>query len=621
MLQSLRDNSKGVISGILIGFLVIIFAVSGSEALFNFDPTTKSVVSVNGEDITELDIARASNNYKQQMMARYGDSLPADFLSDENIRQPVLENLIQRKVLTQKAHDAGMRISDDYVNQQILSTPQFQGSNGAFDPNVYQQLLRTAGFTPANYKKALAEDSLVNQLTAGVIESSFVTAAELENIVALNFQTRNFTYAVIPAAKVSEGVEVTDAEIEAYYQANPQSFTNPEQVAVDYIDLDVNVLMTGIEVSEEQARQQFEQNVAAFQSQTEREAAHILIENNDEAKIAEVSEKLAAGADFAELAKTYSDDLGTRDQGGELGFSTGEAFPAEFEGALAGLQVGGVSGPVKTEAGTHFIKLVSERGAEPPSFEEERNRIVDQIKRAEAENQFVNLLERLKDLSYNAENLGEVAEELGLESKNTGLFGRNTGTGIAADSRFVSAAFSDEVLVENNSSDVIELSTTRAVVLKKTDHQQSYVKPLDEVKEQITATLRNNKIQTLLASSAQELLASVAAGQALAAVAADAGYEVKTVENGERSDASIDREVVRQAFSLAKPQGENPVLASTRTTTGDYAVIALTAVNLGGQELPAEQKNAIAAQLNNMTGQGEYASYQNLLREKASIKR
>src|SRR5690606_11077356 len=105
--------------------------------------------------------------------------------------------------------------------------------------------------------------------------------------------------------------------------------------------------------------------------------------------------------------------------------------------------------------------------------------------------------------------------------------------------------------------------------------QQSYVKPLDEVKEHITATLRNNKIQTLLAFSAQELLTSVAAGQALAAVAADAGYELNTVENGELSDASIDREVVRQAFSLANPLGESPVLASTRTMTGDYAVFAL----------------------------------------------
>lgn len=621
MLQSLRDNSKGVISGILIGFLVIIFAVSGSEALFNFDPTTKGVVSVNGEDITEMEIVRASANYRQQMMARYGDSLPADFLSDENIRQPVIENLIQRKVLTQTAEDAGMTIGENFVNQQILSTPQFQGSNGVFDPNVYQQLLRTAGFTPANYRKALAEDSLVNQLTAGVIESSFVTPVELDTIIALNFQTRDFTYAVIPAAKISEGVEVSDAEIEAYYQANTQSFTNPEQVAVDYIDLSVADLMAGIEVSEEQARQQFEQNVAAFQARTEREAAHILIENNDEAKIAEVSEKLAAGEDFAELAKTYSDDLGTRDQGGELGFTSGDAFPAEFESALAALQVGAVSAPVKTDAGTHFVKLVSERGSEPPSFEEERNRIVDQLKRSEAENQFVNLLERLRDLSYNAENLAEVAEELGLENKNTGLFGRGTGNGIAAESQFVAAAFSDEVLLENNSSEVIELSPSRVVVLKKTDHKQSYIKPLEEVKEQIVTIVRDTKIQNLLASRAEEVVASVRAGQALETVVADAGYEVKVVENGSRNDVSVDRDVLRQAFSLAKPRGEAAVVTATRTSTGDYAVIALTAVNLGGQEVATEQKTAIAAQLKGMTGQGEYASYQDLLREKASIKR
>ena len=249
MLQSLRDNSKGVIAGMLIGFLVIIFAVSGSESLFNFDPATKGVVSVNGEDITEVDIVRASANYRRQMAAQYGDSLPPDFLSDENIRQPVIENLIQRKVLTQKAEESGMTVGDSFVNQQILSTPQFQGSNGVFDPNVYQQLLRTVGFTPANYKKALAEDSLVNQLTAGVIESSFVTPAELEMIIALSFQTRDFSYAVIPAAKIGESLEVSDAEIDAYYQSNTQSFTHPEQVAVDYIDLNVADLMNGIEIT------------------------------------------------------------------------------------------------------------------------------------------------------------------------------------------------------------------------------------------------------------------------------------------------------------------------------------------------------------------------------------
>lgn len=620
MLQNLRDNSKGVISGILIGFLVIIFAVSGSEALFNFDPATKGVVSVNGEDITEVDIARASANYKQRMAAQYGDSLPADFLTDENVRQPVIENLIQRRVLTQTAKESGMTVGDREVNEQILSTPQFQ-KDGVFDPMIYQQLLRTAGFTPITYKKVLAEDSLVNQLTAGVTESSFVTAAELDMIIALSFQTRDFSYAIIPAAKIRESVEVTDAEVDAYYQANTQSFTNPEQVAVDYIDLNVFDLMESIEVSEEQVRQQYEQNAAAFVAKTERQAAHILIEDNDATKVTEVTQKLAAGDDFAELAKTYSDDLGTREQGGDLGFTTGETFPEEFESALAALSVGGISAPVQTDAGTHFIKLVSERGAEVPTFEEERNRIMDQLKRSEAENQFIAQLEKLRDLSYNAESLADVAEELGLENKNTGLFDRNSGQGIAAESQFVTAAFSDEVLQENNSSDVIELAPNRVVVLKKTEHKPSYIKPLEEVKEQIGTIVLDNKVSALLAEKAQELQAATSSGQTLVVAAEAAGYEVKTVEDVSRNDVNVDREILRQAFMTAKPRDEQPVIATTRTTAGDYAVIAVTGVNLGAQELPAEQKVAIEAQLKNMMGEGEYASYQNLLRENASIKR
>lgn len=236
MLQNLRDNSKGVISGILIGFLVIIFAISGSEALFNADPSSKGVVSVNGDDITEADILRASANYKQQLTSRYGDSLPAEYLSDENVRKPVIDNLIQRRVLTQSATESGLTIGNDAIDQQIISTPAFQKPDGSFDPVLYQQLLRSNGFTPGSYKKTLVEDSIVNQLASGIVNSSFVTPAELDEVIALSFQTRSFSYAVIPAEKLKAGLTVSDAEIETYYQENSQSFTNPEQVAVDYID-------------------------------------------------------------------------------------------------------------------------------------------------------------------------------------------------------------------------------------------------------------------------------------------------------------------------------------------------------------------------------------------------
>src|SRR5690606_6434820 len=332
-----------------------------------------------------------------------------------------------------------------------------------FDRDRFQLVLRNIGYTPSTYRNVLAEDVVINQLGRGVLETSFVTPAELETIISLNFQTRDFSYVVLPAEKIRDEVVVNDQEIESYYENNPQEFTIPEQVAVDYIELSVDSLMPETEITEAQVRQQYEQNLASFVATPERQAAHILIESSDEKVVTEISEKLANGEDFAELAKTYSDDLGSREQGGDLGFTTGDTFPVEFEEALATLSVDGVSAPVVTDAGTHCIKKLAERRTEVPPFEEQRERIAEPLKRAQAENTFVELLDRLRDLSYNAEDLGDVANELNLPYQNTGLFSRMGGEGVAAESLFVNAAFSTDVLEQGNSSEVLELSPSRVI--------------------------------------------------------------------------------------------------------------------------------------------------------------
>src|SRR5690606_16512168 len=164
MLQNLRDNSKGVVSGLLIGLLVVIFALTGAEALFNLDTTTSSAVEVNGTKISEQEIARAVALQKQQMLARYGDSIPAEFLTDEYLRGPVIENLIERKLLLQTARESGLAVSDQQLNEQILSTPQFRLEDGSFDSARYQMLLRNIDHTPSTYKAVLAEDAIITQL-------------------------------------------------------------------------------------------------------------------------------------------------------------------------------------------------------------------------------------------------------------------------------------------------------------------------------------------------------------------------------------------------------------------------------------------------------------------------
>lgn len=619
MLQHLRDNSRGVISFILIGFLVVIFALTGVEALFNWDTSANQAAKVNGESVTEMDVARAIGMQKQQMLSTYGDQIPAEFLTDEYLRKPVIENLVQRMVLAQAAVNSGMAVGSTYLSEQIASAPQFKNETGAFDNDRYQQVLRNMGYTHSTYSKILSDEIVINQLQSGVSASAFATPSQLDDVVTLSFQSRDIGYAILPATKVRESIVIDASETQAYYDANQKMFTSEEQIAVDYISLSVSDLMGNIALTEEQVRKQYEQNLSTFVAAPERQAAHILVEGDDQEKIKIISDKLAAGEDFTALAKEYSDDLGSKEQGGDLGFTKGDAFPEAFETALAALKVGDVSKAVKTDAGTHFIKLLAEKGSEPATFEEQKASLEEQLKRAEAEAVFVAQLEKLRDLSYNAENLAEVAQELGLKSQNSGLFERNKGTSLMANPLVVAAAFSDEVLKEGNSSDVVEIDSSNVIVLKKTDYKPSQVKPLDQVQEQIANTLKDQKAKTLLDEQAAKLIADLKSGANFAELSSAAGIELKQAKAATRSSADVDADVLRYAFTMNKPASA-PTFGSVMTANGDVAVVALDAVTPGSYDkVTPEQKTAITAQLGDIFGRNDFASYQKFLKDSADI--
>ena len=620
MLQHLRDNSRGVISFILIGFLVIIFALTGVEALFNWDTSANQAAKVNGEPVSEMDVARAISMQKQQMLNTYGDQIPAEFLTDGYLRKPVIENLVQRMVLSQAAGKSGMVVGSAYLGEQIASAPQFKNDTGVFDNNRYQQALRNMGYTHSTYSKILSDEIIINQLQAGISATAFATQFQLDNVVALSFQSRDFSYVVIPAAKVRDSINIDTGDVQAYYDANQQMFTSEEQIAVDFINLSVTDLMKNIAITEEQVRKQYEQNRSSFVASTERQAAHILVEGDNQEKIKAIEEKLSAGEDFTVLAKEFSDDLGSKEQGGDLGFTKGDAFPAEFETALAALKVGEVSAAVKTDAGTHFIKLLAEKGAEPPTFEVQKASIEDQLKRAEAEKLFVAQLEKLRDLSYNAENLAEVAKELGLKAESSGLFERSKGKNLMGNEKVVTAAFSDEVLQEGNSSDVIEIDASNVVVLKKTDYKPSQVKVLASVQEQITNILKDQKAKTLLAEQAATLIADLKSGKSFAELSGAVGAELKQVKAATRSTADIDTDVLRYAFTMNKPTSGASTFGSVITAGGDMAVVAVGAVTPGSYEkVTSEQKIAMTAQLGNIYGKNDFSSYQNFLKDAADI--
>src|SRR5690554_869143 len=250
MLQSLRDNSRGVVAGLLIGLLVIIFALTGAEALFTGGGAQGAVVTVNGHDITEQDIARQVSMERRQILSRFGDSVPDEFLSEERLRPAAIEALVERQVLVQEAASKGMAVSVETLNNILLATEAFQGPDGRFDPDRYQQLVRSAGFTPATYRRALEEDMLINQLTSGIAGTGFVTPAELEQLIALSYQSRDFHYVTLNADSVADDVSISEAAIREYYENNQSQFTQEEQIAVDYVELSIDSLMAEIEIPE-----------------------------------------------------------------------------------------------------------------------------------------------------------------------------------------------------------------------------------------------------------------------------------------------------------------------------------------------------------------------------------
>ncbi|KUJ80234.1 peptidylprolyl isomerase [Microbulbifer flavimaris] len=620
MLQSMRDNLKGTAAIIVAAFFGFIMVIGGIDFFTGASGgSADAVAEVNGEKITNLDLQRAIQNRRAMIMNQYGENVPADLLSDEQLRGPVLQQLVNSAVMRQAAEDGGMAMSTAAVDREIVQIPGFQ-VNGQFDPQTFRMWLAQNRFTPAGFRQIMERDLILQQYADAVTDSAFTTRATAEDVVAISMEERDFDYVVLPVEPLLADVQVSDEEIQQYYDENQNAFARPEQVAIEYIELKPEMFAANIDVADQDVRAQYEQEVKNFAASERRRAAHILLEEPTSAQIEEIQSKLAAGEDFAELAKSYSDDFGSREDGGDLGFTSGDVFPEAFEEALSALEVGQVSEPVETESGTHFIKLLEVSGAEPPTFEERAGAIRQQLQSAEAEREFVGALSRLADLAYNAETLADPAEELGVTVQTSELFDRNGGEGIASNNSVIEAAFAPEVMLDGNTSDVLNLSNEHSVVLRVIEHKSEGTYPLAEVREQIAERLKRDKASAQLAEAAQSLQGELKAGTDFDTLAEQRDLTLEKSDATRRGGFGQRGEVVEQAFELPAPEGRDSRITTFATEAGDQVVLALREVRPGQLDRQSkEQREALMQQLASMAGTSELAAVQQLLKSQADV--
>ncbi|RMH86068.1 peptidylprolyl isomerase [Pseudomonas sp. AOB-7] len=614
MLQNIRDNSKGWIAKTIIGLIVLLMAFTGFEAILTGTSNSQNAAAVNGDEVTLNELGQAVEMQRRQLLQQLGRDFDASLLDERLLRESALKGLIDRKLLLQGAGDADFAFSQAALDQVILQTPEFQ-VDGRFDAARFDQVIRQMGYGRLQFRQMLEEEMLIGQLRAGLGASSFVTEQEARAFASLERQTRDFASLAIKADPTT--VELADSDVQAYYDEHASEFMSPEQVVLEYVELHKDSFFDQVEVSDEELQPLYQSEIANLAEQ--RQAAHILIEGDDEAarsQLEELKARIDAGEDFAALAKEFSQDPGSAADGGDLGYAGPGVYDPSFEEALYALQQGQVSAPVKSEFGWHLIKLLGVQAPEVPSFDSLKDKLARDYKAQQVEQRFVEATKQLEDAAFEASDLAQPAQELGLEVKVSEAVGREGGaTGVTANRQVLQAAFSPEVLEDGNNSSTIELDPSTVVVVRVKEHKKPEQLPLEQVAESIRSHLLQERAAAAAKAEGEKLLAAVQAGEG-----SSESWQVQ--EAATRSQEGVEPKVLQALFRMPKPAAAGtPTYAGVTLNNGDYVLLRLDGLNVPEQALSAEELGMYRNFLASRAGQQDFAAYRKQLEAKADIER
>ncbi len=622
MLQNIRDNSQGWIAKTIIGVIVVLMALTGFDAIFQAVSHDKDAAKVNGDTISQNELSQAVDTQRRQLMQRLGKDFDPSLLDDKMLREAALKGLIERQLLLQGAHDAKFSFSEAALDQVILQTPEFQ-VDGKFSAERFDQVIRQLGYGRMQFREMLAQEMLIGQLRAGLAGSGFVTDAQVDAFARLEKQTRDFaslTFKADPAA-----VKVTDEQIKAHYDQHAKEFMSPDQVVIDYVELKKAAFFDQVKVSDDELQALYQKEIANLAEQ--RHAAHILVEVNDKqddaqakARIADVQQRLAKGEDFAALAKEFSQDPGSANNGGDLGYAGKGVYDPAFEDALYGLNKDQVSEPVRTEFGYHLIKLLGVQAPEVPTFASLKDKLTRELKTQQVEQRFVEASKQLEDSAFEASDLAQPAQDLGLKVQTSAPFGREGGDGVTANRQVIQAAFSAEVLDEGANSSAIELDPETVVVVRVKEHRKPEQLPLEAVAGPIHDHLAQEQATAAVKSKTEALVAGLRDGKVAYQPVQD-GQAWKVQEAATRMQEGVDPAELQALFRMSKPEAQDkPVYSTVTLADGSVVVLRLNGVNEGGAA-SAEEKGEYRRYLASRAGQQDFAAYRKQLEASAEITR
>ena len=627
MLMQIRERASGILAYIIVILISIPFAFWGIQEYLG-GGADQNVAEVNGTEITKRVFDNRLQDQKRYLKSLLGNSYDSLYQDDAQLKQTVLDNLIENTLLNDETKQAGYEISNTQLFERIKSVPQFQ-NNGKFDQNRYEQLLAAQRRNKVEFEEQLRQEERVNQYQGSIVFSSFLPSADKEKFSALKGQKRQFDY--MPVQVNVSPDQVSDNDVAAYYESKKSEFKTAAKVKLEYIEILQQQTADSLEFGEDELLAVYQDEPDRYRSAELRKASHILFKLDENAneqqvetaftKANDAAKRIKSGEEFSVVANELSEDSVSAKQGGNLGFlsRTDIDNPAFIE-KLFSMQVTNTSEPIRTSLGVQIIRLEEIAPSKLKPFAEVRTRIENELRSQAAEQEFIKRVERLQELSYEHEDtLSVAAENLDVSVGDTDWISTPTGSGIGSYAKVISAAFSDDVLNKRYNSELLELAEGHVAVIRVIDHQDAAIQSLEEVADSIQAILVHKKGVEQSLQKGKELIADLQNNvYQIEDAAKEKGMDLKSTAELLRDDKSVPEDVLAHVFTLPVPKNEQPVFDGFQSRDGRYIVIQLNkVVNLQDASAAIEQAEWISTQ--GKYGRREMSAMLKALRETGDV--
>jgi len=507
MLESLRSFLSGKTLLIFVTIMAIPFVFFGSTAVGTIFTTYGKV---NGLEVSQADLNSANNTINQRLVDTYGDDFSIDQIPEDMLLEMVKEEIISQKTLLSQTRDMGILVSEDAAKKGIMLSPNFQ-SGGQFDEIAFETAIRTQGYTPNDYITIVSEGMAKNYLIDSISSSFFTLDSEILDLAKLLEQERDITFTKIDFNTLKSTIQADLTEAEAYYSANSIEFYSDEARSMNYIMLNNNDYRSLVEVPENYLAEAYDDYVQRIEMRSEKRASHIMVdlmnyESKDDALkvITSAQDELNSGKDFNEVVLGFSEDIISKELEGDIGYSSGDVFPEEFESSLSKMSEGEVSNIIFSDATNsfHILKLTEINKEEANAFDDMKDDLLEELISAESEA----LMDEDRDIIDNAilDNLSleEVASTLNIEIQTAEDLTIENFDFEIKNSQIIQTLFS--IPAGFNSAEVIELEDGM-IVMGLSSIQESKLMPFDAVTENVFDSVKDEKSLALSLSVQKSL--------------------------------------------------------------------------------------------------------------------